>query len=301
MEVFISKIQYDFFEKGEFVEIQESNAEQILKKIDTFDWGRYRKNMYTLSLTCPSITIEHPDRSYLKIGLYYYGEYILYYLSPSKKLFHKVANTLEEVKQLLMSYLNGKFQLDIFIKYWEIEMCPERFFKTKKFYYRVNWERNLWMLLMPLILFVPFCFIAFRDVKMSYESVFIILFMTFFFVFFSGIPFYLFLDHYFFSRKLVLELSRGSDEFSFGEKDNLKRYNKADIARIIDWGYHTIGTRGPIWDNFHVYQLEMKNGETLKFTSLLISGLRFGYKLAEFQIKNIHRGIPSIKSTNNVV
>lgn len=96
---------------------------------------------------------------------------------------------------------------------------------------------------------------------------------------------------------MVLILSRGHDEFFFGDKDNLKKYNKEDIKRIVDWGHHgKMATRGPMWLNFHVFQFEMKNGENLKFTSLLISDLKFSYEKG-LRVKDIHRFIPTLKST----
>jgi len=297
MEMFISKLQYDYFEHGEFVQIEECDTEAVLKKFDNFDWDSYT-NILTLSLTCPSITIEHHNGSYLKIGRYHYGEYVLYFLNPLKKLFHKIVETKEDARQILLSYLDGSFQPGFFMKYWEIQLRPERFFKTKEFVYRVNWMRCIWMLLYPMIFFMMFVGMITVTFDAPRIDIFFLCFSIVFFIFMGGISFYLFFEYYFFSKNLVLILSRGDDEFYFGDKDDLKKYNKGDIKRIVDWGHHgKLATRGPIWLNFHVFQFEMKNSEKLKFTSLMMSDIHLSEKLG-WRIKNIHRFIPTLKSTN---
>lgn len=191
MEMFVSKLQYDYFERGEFVEILQSNAADVLKRFDSFDWDSYT-NILELNLSCPSITVEHHDGSYLKIGRYHYGEYILYYLNPSKKLFHKIVDTREEARTILVSYLNGNFQLSLFMKYWEIQLRPERFFKTKEFVYRVNWMRSLWMLLYPTIFLAMFVSMMTVTFKAPQINIFFFCFSIVLFIFMGGISFYLF-------------------------------------------------------------------------------------------------------------
>lgn len=298
MKMFVTKTQYDYFEDGEFVEIMQLDAIGILKKVDDFYWDNYR-NFYEVKLTCPSITIEHFDDSYLKIGLYFYGKYILYYLNPSKRLFHKIVDTLEDVKLFLNSYLSGNFQQDLFMKYWETNWRPQRFFKTKKFLYHVNWKRNLWILIFPIIFLIQYILFVNKLLNASPNGVLAFLFFTVFFVFMSGISIFLFFNYYIFSKNLVLKLSRGNDLFYFGEENNLKKYSKNDIVKVTDFGCHATGSRGPTWFAFHVYQFEMKNGEALKFTSLLISDMRLRYKIADLKIMDAYRFIPTLGSTND--
>lgn len=84
----ISKIQYQNFEAGEFVEIKERSYEETISIIEAFPWTEERNNL-KVDLTNPSITIVNSYNEFLKIALYYNGKFVLHYYNNSEELFTK--------------------------------------------------------------------------------------------------------------------------------------------------------------------------------------------------------------------
>lgn len=80
----LSKAQYKRSEKGEFHHIAHRTVEETISLIRSYPW-KTERSLASVELTCPSITIEHPIGTYLKIGPYFSDKYSLYYLTTNKK------------------------------------------------------------------------------------------------------------------------------------------------------------------------------------------------------------------------
>ena len=80
------------------------------------------------------------------------------------------------------------------------------------------------------------------------------------------------------SRTNYMQISRGNPVFSFGyTQDTVKQYNKADIQRII--AYESRGQRNP--NMVEAFEIEFKNGETIRFTNMLIGSFDFKSKFQD--------------------
>ncbi len=66
MQQLISKVQYNNFEAGEFVDIKERNYEETITLIEGFPWNKQREN-FSVNLTNSSITIEGNGAPFTKI------------------------------------------------------------------------------------------------------------------------------------------------------------------------------------------------------------------------------------------
>lgn len=88
MERLISKIQYNNFETGEFIEEKERSYTETIKLIESFPWNQQRQKLL-VSLTNPSVTIEGKQNDYLKLSVYFNAKYVLYYLDENNTLYTK--------------------------------------------------------------------------------------------------------------------------------------------------------------------------------------------------------------------
>lgn len=93
----ISKVQYKRSEKGEFHNVKSRNLEETFSLIESFSWVTERIGA-PVELTCPSVTIEQPVGTYLKIGTYFSGKFALYFLNARGRLYFGVADTLQAMK-----------------------------------------------------------------------------------------------------------------------------------------------------------------------------------------------------------
>lgn len=102
----ISKVQYKTCEKGEFHDVAPRSFEQTRAILFDFPWDDER-HMTSVELTCPSISVEHPEGTYLKVGPYFSGKFVLYYLNPRKKVYFKAVNTLTRLQMPLNNFLSN--------------------------------------------------------------------------------------------------------------------------------------------------------------------------------------------------
>jgi len=108
----------------------------------------------------------------------------------------------------------------------------------------------------------------------------------------------LFLNYLFFSKNLRLNISRGNNTFSFGTKKQTLSYSKDNIKAIISFNNQTY--KNP-WGDFYSYHIELKSGEILKFTNLMIGFEKMRYKFPHHIIRDKHKFFPLIKNETKEV
>jgi len=286
----LSKIQYKRDEKGEFHEIAVRNYDDTIALVLNYPWNTER-GLASIELTCPSVTIEHPVGTYLKIGPYFSGKYSVYYME-SNQVYLKIADTLDDACFWLKEYFEGDGRLTGFDKYgFTINALSH--FRTYAFKYTVNAMAILkifWFQLLMVSLVFMICLRTLinrpENFDMIVVAVIIIILLPI-----AGPTVYLFYNYLKLDKRHYLELSRGHDDFRFGTLDDTKIYRKQDIAVIER--HKTDDGRRP-WSECEVFIIIFKNGDKIKFTSLLILGHRLHYKFPKNQITLVERFFPTI-------
>ncbi len=261
-----SKLQYKRSEKGEFHDIAERSLDETIALILNYPWDTER-SLASVELTCPSVTIEHPSGTYLKIGPYFSGKYSLYYLNSKKRIYLKPATTLEEACEWVKTYFEQKGELKGFENYG-FTLNPAKHFITNPFVYQVNTAASFRLLNFFLIMIGTVVFMSFLkyldhpdEFKLS-TLIYVLFFST---LIYSPV-FYLYFNYLDADRNNYLQISKGHDDFTFGTLSTQKTYSKQNIASIISYGAHY---RRSLWGECEVFIITFNNGEQIKFTSLL--------------------------------
>lgn len=194
MQTLISKLQYHYFEKGEF--------------------------------TDASVTIEQERNEFLKIGMYHNGAFLLYFINEENQTFSHVAKNLSDFNSFISDFFEQKLEGSKLNNQCEWLAQRKQYFITRNFEYRPEPTRHLGLLIEPLFFLIIFSVFSWKqDVALRY-SVFI------FYLLLYGSVWLLFARYYFFTKHLYLKISRGSDDFCFGKNDEKKKYSKKDILQI---------------------------------------------------------------------
>jgi hypothetical protein len=272
MPQFISKLQHNTYEKGEFSDEEERSLDETIELIRKFPWSEERGT--DIQLTGPSVTIQDENINYLKIALYFNGKFCLYYLDNDNHLYEYHANDINEVRALVTDFFNGQLELQKFDKHiFNIGNQPH--FVTNYFEYR----EKLWRIMMLtsfLLIYGVGALIADVAIIIKWAKMpigiilFIVLFSLIFYVILGKIYYNAFMN-----RNAYLQISKGNDEFSFGyNEDEVKVYNKKDILNITS--YESRGSRNP--NLVEVYEINFKDNSSLKLTNMLISNTSFRSK-----------------------
>jgi len=294
MKALLSKSQFNFFETGEFASIADRDWDATVKFIRDFPWEAQRNAQFlSVGLTGSSVTIEGERDQFFKICLYHYGWFIVYHVNRQGKIRLKVLQTLDEAIDLAGQFFGETLDTSDFRKYDEWTKRPIKHFKTRSFEYTTNLKRNIWVagpfIITFILLLIPSSALPFNE-----ETTIGIAIMWSVVLLLCGIPILIFLNYFFYSKRLYLEVSRGSNDFRFGRNNLIKKYNKQDIRRIKSFSANKAGSKGPPWSFYYVYVIEMKNGEFLKFTSLMFSSFTFDYKFPEQHIKDEYLLFPFV-------
>ncbi|MGV3706304.1 MAG: hypothetical protein ACO1NU_13090 [Arcticibacter sp.] len=289
----ISKLQYKNSEKGEFHHIAERNLEDTQALIKSYPWARER-NGVPVQLTCPSVTLEHPAGSCLKIGPYFSSKFALYLLDRRNKVYVQIAGSLEEVCFCVANYVQQEGDLPAFEKY-SFTIRPADHFRTKTFRYTTDTRAKLVFFTVPLISTPPFlsllllaCFQTAGNM-MLFASI-----MTIFLLSILWAPLlYLYFDYRKADGDSYLEISRGHDEFVYSSADQGKVYSKQEVIAIDSYG--TSASRSP-WFDCRIFVLTMKGGEQVRFTSLLISESTLIYKFPDQSVRFRKKYFPTTGS-----
>lgn len=293
MTTLISKVQYKRSEKGEFHEIAKRNLEDTISLTLNYPWDTER-SLVSIGLSCPSITIEHPIGSYLKVGPYFSGKFSLYYLDTNNKVYFKIGDTLEDVCVMMKAYFEQKGKLQGFDKYG-FTINPSTHFRTAPFEYTINTNAIIIFFMFPIYM-APLILLIFGLKYIESPESFNLMtlaFMVCFFLLICGPLIYFFFNYLSADMNNYIQISRGHDEFVYGTVDNKKLYNKQDIVEIDVYGVRN--SRSP-WRECEVFVLTFKNGEQIKFTSLLISSDKLLQKFPNHQVVNNKKSFPTVES-----
>jgi hypothetical protein len=291
METLTSKVQYSNFEKGEFTDIAPRTFEEVKKQIIDYPWEEQRHGA-SVELTCPSVTIEQNYDSFLKLGPYFNGKYCLY-LCENHQVYEKVCTTLEDSFDFIYSYFLDNNIRQEFEKSTSLSN-PTGHFATGTFEYRVDRERILWFLSFPVLVpLLPFSMLIIGLLfNSSHAPGFLVMgFFLLLMIIMGGGNLCLFVNYYRHCKNQVISISKGSDTFYFGEEDAYRVYNKKDISEIRLYEYKN--TRSA-WTEYNVYEIEFKNGEQLRFPSLLLKNSLFRKKFLEHRIQSKNRFFPTM-------
>lgn len=288
-----SKLQYKRSEKGEFHDIAERSLDETLTLIHNYPWDTER-SLASIELTCPSVTVEHPSGTYLKIGPYFSGKYSLYHLNSKNGIYLKTVDMLEQACEWVKTYFEQKGQLQGFEKY-SFTLNPSSHFETNPYVYQVKTIaslRLLWVFFMMAGVVVLESFLNYLNQPEGFQlSTF--LYLLFFFTLLCSPLFYLYFNYLDADRNNYLQISKGHEEFTFGTISTEKTYHKKDIASIISYGAKN--SRG-LWGDCEIFIITFKNGEQIKFSSLLIKGGTLWNKFPDHKIYHEKKFFPTYQS-----
>ncbi|WP_256003976.1 hypothetical protein [Pedobacter deserti] len=293
MTQLISKLQYKKSEKGEFDQIAPRNLQDTLKLIQEYPWATER-SLASVELTCPSVTIEHPTGTYLKLGHYFSGKFCLYYLDSRKKVYFKVAPTLQEASEWIRDFFENDGHIEGFEKY-SFTWKGAAHFITNTFEYVVDktarfrffsvifWTYNF-VIMLVLIRWLE---------EGQTPTLISVLGVLFIYMCFCGPHLYFYLDYLKIDRYRYLRISRAAEIFTLGTAGEQRQYSKKDIESIKFFG--NFNSRS-LWQDCNVYLMTFKNGDEIRFTSLLIRRGDFSKKFPDHEIKTVIVNFPTVQS-----
>lgn len=293
MTLLISKVQFKRSEKGEFHDAALRNLDETISLVLNYPWNAER-NLASVELTCPSVTIEHSIGTFLKIGPYFSGKFSLYYLDSNNGVYLKTANTLEDAIVWVKAYFEQNGMLNWPEKYG-VTFRPVSHFRTNTFEYTVDRKAIFTFFRFPIILspfMVLICLLGYLDRPESF-NVLAPLALLFLLLLTASPLAYLFFNYLSVDKDSYLQISKGHDEFLYCTIDKKKSYSKLDIAEINAYGVHN--SRSP-WSECEVFLISFNNGEQIRFTSLLIDGNTLRNKFPDLQIINHRKFFPSVRS-----
>ena len=267
MNQLTSKIQYKNVELGEFIEEKKRSFEET---IELFPCECQRENI-VIGLANPSITIHGKSNDYLKLTLFYNGKFVLHYFDQGKRLFTRSISAFKDAYTDIKNYFNTTvFDSSNFRKENTIFQNNLKHFLSQRFRYTVTSDSIRKYLLsssaisFAFTFFIIFFFLIEPDSQISALGVAAILLM----VFFVGGELNLsFFNYYEYAKNKVLIMSKGTDIFYFGDKENPAKYNKGEILRFIISRVRS--SRSPI-SRFTVVTIELKNGNDIDIPDILL-------------------------------
>jgi len=285
----ISKVQYKRSEKGEFHNVKSRNLEETLSLIESFSWATERIGA-PVELTCPSITIEHPVGTYLKIGIYFSGKFSLYFLNAHGRLYFEVADTLQQA----CLRANEFFQMEDF-KFGKHQFVfnPSAHFRTRSFEYMTNFKAALQFFRFPLYLTPAILLFGWMKSSTFSTGLYWIagpIAVLMLYLLCSPLIYFYF-NYQAFDRHKFLRLSTGHHSFMFGTTDKARVFKKEDIAEIAAYGGRNSRS---FWSFCEVFVITFHNGEYIQFTSLLISGGKLRKKFLNHSIAERWNYFPAI-------
>jgi hypothetical protein len=284
MPQFISKLQHNTHEKGEFSDEAPRDLEETIQLIKTFPWDLERP-LTDIQLTGPSVTIIDDDLNYLKLGLYFGGKFCLYYLDRDNHLYEYHAPDIDDASRLVNDFFNKCLDLAPFDKHF-FNIGNQPHFVTSYFEYRLKKSRIAFMIAISMIYPALIIASAFGVSKGDHSLIPVV------------IPFWVlgcFVFYILFKvfqlRHQYLQISRGNNQFSFGQnEDSINTYYKNDIKELIVFEGGS-PNRSNIMQTF---EIAFKNEERIRLTGILIQRYDF---LSKFPEK---LGIPVIYQRNNL-
>ncbi len=229
MPQFISKLQYDTYEKGEFSDEQPRGLDETIRLIEEFPWHTGRGS--AIEVTGPSVTIQDNSLNYLKIGLYFNGKFCVYYLDNDDHFYEYHAVTMESVNNIVLDFFKNNLNLKLFEKHF-FSIGKRQHFETDKFEYRM--ETSLFYLYLTFgVIFVTLFggYIIIMSILGLNLSFYPLLIASF-----PGLIL-LYLVYTTFKNKdkfSYLQISKGKNKFLYGkDEQHINEYNKKNIKEIL--------------------------------------------------------------------
>jgi hypothetical protein len=275
MNTIVSKIQYKNCEPGEFKEEKVRTLNDSIQLIKDFPWAAQRTGN-PVGLTNPSLTFQDNDSNFLKLAPSYNGRFILYYFKKDKCLYSRKGIELEEaLKTIEQFYQESSFDYSPFVREQHPFKHLQKHFVTKHFRYEA---KGMFYFLQNFIysdfsqffiIVIPSSVIATLQAGGEVPIVkgLICLIIIFIIICIGRLYFYSS------AKGKVLILSKGSDEFQFGDKKSLITFNKKDIASITipgpkkGWGLEN-----------HIYKISFKDEGYLYIPDILLPSTKFTNK-----------------------
>jgi hypothetical protein len=278
----ITKIQYNNFETGEFTEEKERTLEQTIQLTEAFPWEQQRKDL-RVSPTNPSITLQAPDGSFLKLALYYNGKFVLYFLDPAKKLYAKSFFSYAETYPYIRKFIEQQTFDPVGFLYqrtWPSHNLIH--FADKDFHYQLT-DKSAFNYLLATSWFSFAFTLALTGVMIAHPfTPLLFLFVMIPMIFFigGGINLLLFANYYHYCKGKLLFISKGHDIFYYGAPDNPETFDKKNITLIT---YHQArGSKNPAGP-FTWVNIEFNDARKLVIPNLLIDSSDLINKLVGFQ------------------
>ncbi len=282
MESLISKIQYDNFEAGEFVDIKERTYNEVIELIQNFPWNKQREHL-VVSLTNPSITIEGNNNDYLKLALSYNQKYVLYYLSDDGTLYTKSFEQLESTFNYIEQFFEKTdFDTTGFKKTSSSFNEMIGHFRTDDFNY-VMTNKNIQKLFFKYFIAFIYGFgvllLLYNDSHSIYLNdrvAFLKILVGGSAFLLIGFPILFFYNHYKHSKNKLLIVSKGNPIFYYGNIDAPIEYNKNDILQIFINNSRS--------SSESTFKIEFKNGQSIQISLLLLANFYVQVKFSDIPI-----------------
>lgn len=281
MSFLTSKIQLNNFEVGEFNEEKKRNYEETIELIENFPWNKQRENI-VINLTNPSITIEGFNNDFLKLAVFFNGKFVLYYLDNGYTLFTKSFIDIKDSYKYLKNYFTKNFSTSDFKKENTWLQGNLKHFVSQDFKYIVTNEKIrkfIWStsaINFAYSLFVIIFFLVKGEININNLGIlFICLSM---FIIGGGLNLILLFNYYAYSKDKVLIMSKGNDEFYFGNIIHPAKFNKKDILQFTLKRHRNY--KSPI-SSFAIVSIELKDGTNIKIPNLLVNYYSMEQKLRE--------------------
>ena len=284
MKKLISKIQYKNFEQGEFVEVQERNYVDTINLIENFPWNKQRDKL-VVCLTNPSITIEGQNNDFLKCALFFNQKYVIHYFNEAQVLFTMSFVDLKDGYDLIKNYFDQPiFDTNNLKKETTWLQHNIKHFVTQHFNYVLTKKsiRNYLLSTSGINFGLSFFFVMLSLSKglNSINAIGLFVLLVTMFLIGGGVHLILFFNYYNYVKDKILIMSKGNDNFYFGNIDNPSKYNKKDILQ-----YTTIKSRSSRnqFSGFAIIDIELKDGTMLKIPNLLVDYTALEDKLFEYR------------------
>jgi hypothetical protein len=296
MDKLFTKLQYINFEPGEFTDEKWRTKDELFELIETFPWEKQREHIL-IDYTNAGIVIQ-TNTNHLKLALYYYGKFVLYFFDGGR-LYSKSFMGYKEAYPCIAQYFDKGFvELSVFKKENLLFTHISKHFISKDFRYFINKKRiREFFVLTSFYNFIIFLFILFAGVVESIEmdvAVSLCTVLTPLLLFGAILNSFLFFNYYRFMKNKMLILSKGNDDFWYGDIGNIKLYSKKDIERVI-----VVCSKNPksykdgFWSEFAIYKIHFSNNTyPIAFTSLLINKTDFKNKFNKSLQKEEQKMLP---------
>jgi len=290
MTKLISKVQYKNFEPGEFTDVKERNYEETIEIIERFPWNNQRDKII-IDLTNPSVTIEGNNKDFLKFALFFNQKYVLHYFDETQTLFTRSFINLKDGYEYIKNYFEQpKFDTTEFKKETTWLQHNLKHFVTQDFRYAVTPKSvNNYLLSTSGMNFclsiVLLIFVISKGLNLINVIGLIMLLLAMFLIG-GGLHLILFFNYYNYVKNKILIMSKGNDNFYFGDRGNLLKYDKKDILQYTTIRSH--GSRNQ-FNGFAIVEIEFKNGTMLKIPNLLVDYREMEQKLFEYPRIDVNR------------